>query len=272
MQAASRQALSAARERMARHLDGVQRAEAERLSEELFAALRLLDRERVLRRHLADVTTPAAGRAGLVQSLLEDKVSGPTLRTLTELVGSRWSAPRDLVDAVESLARQAALAVAGKDEAIEDVEDGLFRIGRLLDREPRLRALADDPSAPADKRVELIRSLIARKTHEITERLLVRAVEVPRGRSLVRSAEELAELAAANRDRYVAHVASPVALTGQQEERLAAVLSRVYGRRISLQIELAPECLGGLTVRVGDEVIDGSVASRLAAARQRVPR
>jgi F-type H+-transporting ATPase subunit delta len=97
-------------------------------------------------------------------------------------------------------------------------------------------------------------------------------VRAPRGRHLEWAAEELSELAAARRDRYVAHIATPVALTPRQEQQLTASLSRLYGRPMSLQIEQDPSLLGGLVVRVGGEVIDGSVSGRINAARRSLPR
>ena len=60
-------------------------------------------------------------------------------------------------------------------------------------------------------------------------------------------------------------------MTGEQEQRLTDSLTRLYGRPISLQVEFDPELLGGLVVRVGGELIDGSVAGRLAAARRALP-
>ena len=96
-------------------------------------------------------------------------------------------------------------------------------------------------------------------------------MRTPRGRSLDRAAEELSELAAARRDRYVAHVRTAVRLSPDQEHRLAESLRRLYDRPISLQAELDPSLLGGLVVRVGGELIDGSVASKLATARRTLP-
>ena len=84
-------------------------------------------------------------------------------------------------------------------------------------------------------------------------------------------AEELAELAAARRQRSIARILTPVRLTSQKEDRLRETLTRLHGRPISLQIELDEALLGGLVVRVGGEVIDGSVAGRLAAARRSLP-
>jgi F-type H+-transporting ATPase subunit delta len=56
-------------------------------------------------------------------------------------------------------------------------------------------------------------------------------------------------------------------LSDAQQERLAAALSEMYGRSISVRTALDPHVRGGLVVRVGDEIIDGSIASRFAEAR-----
>ena len=72
------------------------------------------------------------------------------------LVASRWSQPGDLVVAFESIARQALLAAAEKDGSLDNVEDELFRFGRVLNREPELATLLADTNTPADKRVELL--------------------------------------------------------------------------------------------------------------------
>jgi F-type H+-transporting ATPase subunit delta len=272
LQAASRRALAEARQRLEPYLDGASETDAQRLGEELFAAVDLLSGEPVLRRHLADPATDAAARTRLLDAVFGSSLSEPTLRVLRDMVGSRWSQPRDVMDAAETLGRLAMLAVAQQQGTIEDVEDELFRAGRLVDREARLRSLLADPAVPAGKRVELLRSVFHGRVAPTTERLLVRAVQAPRGIGLDRAAEQLAELAAQLRERSVARVRTPVALSDTQLERLAGALSRIYGRAMSLQVELDEELIGGLVVRVGDEVIDGSIAGRLAAARQRLPR
>jgi F-type H+-transporting ATPase subunit delta len=268
--AASRESLAAARERLDGYADRAQPIALEKLSEELFAVVALLGREPVLRRHLSDPSTPAAARTGLVDRLLSKRLGKPTLETLRSLVSGRWSRPVDLVDGVEVLARQAAFALAARDGSLEEVEDELFRFGRILDAQPRLRTLLADPAAPAPRRAALLDRVLAGKVKPVTARLLRQLVTNPRGRSLERAVEELSELAAARRDRYIAHVRAAALLTDEQERRLAATLARIYGRQVALQVEVDPEVLGGLTVRVGGEVIDGSVAGRLAEVRLRL--
>jgi F-type H+-transporting ATPase subunit delta len=271
LQSASRESLKAATARLDAHVDETGASDLTRLASDLFAVLSLLEREHALRRALADPATPAASRTGLADRLLSGKVGRPALDLVSDLVSSRWSRSSDLLEAVETLARNAAFGVAEKDGSLDRVEDELFRFGRILDREPELARLLSDSATPADKRVGLLHEVAGQKVAAVTATLLEQTVRTQRSRNLDVAAEELSELAAARRDRYVAHVRTPVRMTGEQEQRLTDSLSRLYGRPISLQVELDPDLLGGLVVRVGGELIDGSVAGRVAAARRTLP-
>jgi F-type H+-transporting ATPase subunit delta len=268
--AASRETLAAVRERLDSYAEGADADAVGGVSADLFAVLGLLTREPVLRRHLSDASTDSTARTGLVEGLLAGKVGQPALDLLKAAVGGRWSRPVDLVDGIEALARQAALAVAQHDGSIEEVEDELFRFGRILDAQPRLRTLLVDPAAPAVRRTALLESVVGGKVRPVTGQLLRQLVVIPRGRSLERAVVELSELAAARRDRSVAHVRTAAALTAEQESRLGTALAAIYRRQVALQVEVDPDVLGGLLIRVGGEVIDGTVASRLAAVRQRL--
>lgn len=270
MQFASRESLTTARTRLDELIADTSTAALRTLSDELFGVVAVLARERVLRRFLSDPATDEDDRKRLADAVFGGKVSDPTTGTLVGLITSRWSRSIDLVDAAETLARLAALAVAERDGVIEDVEDELFRFARILVAQPRLRELLADELAPVDGRLTLLDGLLADKVRPVTLQLLRAAVQVPRGRNLDAVVERLAELAAERRGQSVAHVTAAVALTEQQESRLAEDLSRIYGRPVSVQVELAPELLGGLVIQIGDEVIDGSVAAKLVEARQRL--
>ena len=160
LQSASRESLSAATARLDSHVDATGASDLSRLAEDLFAVLGLLEREHALRRALADPATPAASRTGLADRLLSGKVGRPALDLVSDLVSSRWSRNSDLLEALESLARNAAFGVAEKDGSLDRVEDELFRFGRILDREPELARLLSDSATPADKRVELLREVL----------------------------------------------------------------------------------------------------------------
>jgi F-type H+-transporting ATPase subunit delta len=138
----------------------------------------------------------------------------------------------------------------------------------VLDSETRLRDLLSDDDQPVASRVELLDGLVASKVKPATLALLRQAVRLRRTRTLDSVVNDLAELAAARRERSVARVTAAAPLTAAQERRLTEALSRIYGRAVSVQVELDPDQLGGLVIQVGDEVIDGSIATRLAQARQ----
>lgn len=271
LQPASREALAEAQARLDTAIDGGSATEVEQTGNDLFAVLRLLLTEKNLRRNLTDPSVAGSARSGLADQLLNGKISRQALDSVSELVASRWSQSSDVVEALETLARQATLAVADKSGQLETVEDELFRFGRILDREPQLNTLLGDASTAADERVGLLKTVLGAKASPVTAQLLEQTVRTPRGRSIDLAAEELSELASARRDRYVAHVRTPVRITAAQEQRLSDALSRLYGRQISLQVELDSDLLGGLVVRVGGELIDGSIAGKLAAARRQLP-
>jgi F-type H+-transporting ATPase subunit delta len=271
LQSASRESLAEAEHTMDRAVDAGKAADLARLGDDLFGVLDVLVREPGLRRALADPATPAGARSALADRLLNGKIGKPALDAVSDLVSARWSRPSDLVEAVERLARRATFGIAEKDGSLDDVEDQLFRFGRILDREPDLARLLSDENTPADQRVQLLSGLLDGKVSPVAATLLEQTVRNPRSRSLDRAAEELSELAAARRDRYVAHVRTPVRLSPDQEQRLTDTLSRLYGRPISLQVEQDDSLIGGLVVQVGGELIDGSIASRLAAARRTLP-
>ena len=272
LQAASRESLADLNARLDVFVDQVGAADLNRLADQLFSVARLLSGETTLRRHLADPSVAEEARTGLVQRLLGSQLDRPALEAVAAAVAARWSRPVDLVDALEALARNAVLGSADKGQRLDEVEDELFRFGRILDREPDLSALLADTGRPLDGRLGLLDRVLAGKVTPATATLLRQAVSLPRGRHLDVIAEELAELAAARRELSVARVATPVRLTPDQEQRLTGSLSRLYGRPMSLQVELDETLLGGLVVRVGGEVIDGSVAGRIEAARRHLPR
>ncbi len=268
--AASRESLDLATRGLDDYVDSADPADLARMADELFATVTLLDRQPGVRRALADPAAEPDRRAALLERLLGAQVGDSTLRLLRPLVRSRWSTPRDLTDATELLGRRAALGVAEREGRLDEVEDQLFRFARILDGEPGLRQALEDRTADPDRRAGLLDRLIGERVDPTTRRLLEHAVRVPRGRTLDRSTGELVELAAARRQRYVATVTAAAPLTEQQERRLADVLARIYGRPVSIQVAVDPALLGGLVVRVNDEVIDGSVLSRLTTARHRL--
>ncbi len=269
MQGGSRESLSSVRE----DLDAVIRSgelDLATLAGELFDVAALLDREKTLRRVLTDPSRSADARAELARGVFGEQVSEAAADLLAAAVRARWSQPRDLADAVELLAVEALVAAAEQAGRLDAVEDELFRAGRMIAGSHQLRSALSDRSAPVPRRVELVDDLLADKVSDETMRLVRQAVVAPRGRNLEDALEAYGAVAAARRSRLVATVTAAVPLTEAQRDRLGEILARVYGHQVQLNVQLEPDLIGGLRVEIGDEVIEGSVLSRLADARRRL--
>jgi F-type H+-transporting ATPase subunit delta len=278
MNGASREALAAARERLDALTDTSPRfageaptsVDAAELAGDLAAVTVLLDREGALRRALTDPGQPGEAKAELARRLLGRQLGGESVDLVTGMVRSRWSRSRDLTDAIEELADTADLIAAQRGGGLDDVEDELFRFGRIVSGSPGLRAALSDRIAGGEAKTGLLHTLLGGRVHPVTERLVTRLVTAPRGRSLENGIESLSKLAAARRNRVVAEVVSAVPLSDQQKERLGTALARIYGRKVHLNMDVDPEVLGGVRVRIGGEIINGSVADRLDEAARRL--
>ena len=241
------------------------------LAGDLASIVKLLRREPLLARHLADPSGDTAARVQLVDRLLAGKVSDPAIEIAREAASQRWSSTTDLEFGVQHLASLTLLVRAERDGQIADVEEQLFRFSRILDAEPRLITLLSDYSTPTDGRIALLTNVLHSRASKSTADLLRQTIDLLHGERADESIRDLANLAVSRRGEVVAHVKAAGELSDAQTGRLTDLLTRIYGRPVSIQLDVDPELIGGLTIAVGDEVIDGSLASKLAAAQTQLP-
>jgi F-type H+-transporting ATPase subunit delta len=127
--------------------------------------------------------------------------------------------------------------------------------------------LLDEATVPPQRRIQLLDSLVDGKVHPITGELLRHTITSRRKQTMPLAIDDLLAEAARRRNRSVAKVVSAVELSAAQENRLTAALSELYHRPISVRTAIDPAVRGGLVVRIGDEIIDGSVTARMLQAR-----
>ncbi len=266
MRGASRIAFGEARDQLTEVVRDADAAAT--VGDELFAVVRLLDAEPGLRRALADYASPQAARTGLVRGLFAGRVSPATFDVLSGLAAARWSVPRDLADAAEELGVLATAAAAGGAGNLDDVEDELFRFGRIASGEPGLLAALADQRQPADRKRALLEELLSGKVAPASLQLITQAVINPRGRNLEANLADYARLVADWRQRLIAVVRVAAELSAGQRQRLIRALSAIYGHGIQLNVVIDPRVVGGVSVQIGDELIDGTLSSRLAALRR----
>lgn len=236
---------------------------------DLFAVAALLRGEPSLRRVLTDVSVRSEAKSALVRSVLAGKVGDRSLELVASAAAQRWAAMRDLGDTLERMGVVAVVRAAESDGEADEVEHQLFMVSRLVSDNPSLRDALSDPARSVEDKQQLIRSLLDGKVARGTTALVEQAV-TGTYRTVVLAIEAYQQIAATERDRLVALVRVARPLTEQESERLATALGHHYDRRVDLNVLVDPQVLGGVRVEVGDDVIDGTVASRLEEARRRL--
>lgn len=159
------------------------------------------------------------------------------------------------------------LEMARAEGILERVEGELYELGRQVETSPELRATLTDPQLPLERKRAVVSDLLGGRASSLT----VGLVEFLLGQGLASDlgavASSLAEQAAASRSRQVAEIRSAIPLDESTLERLAAALGRVTGSTLEIKTVVDPSVVGGVVARVGDTVIDGTVASKLGSLR-----
>ena len=237
------------------------------LAEELYAVAGVLVGSPQLRRMVGDPATPAPARVDILDGLIGSQLGDAAKQVVRAAVRLRWSSPWDLCDALEVAGDDALFAAAEKGKVLDTVEDELFRFERIILGDAQIVSLLDEPAVDPARRRSLLDSLVDGKVTDVTLALLRHAVASSRKRSILHAIDDLLELAAKRQERSIARVLSASPLSAAQQRTLVQILSTMYGREITLRTALDASVQGGLVIRVGDEVIDGSVASRFSSAR-----
>lgn len=256
MKGASRQALNALR-----GVAGSPSAdEAGKISQDLFSAVQVLDTSLPLRRALTDPTRDAAHKTSLVNDLFAKSLAPQALAIIKSGASERWSNPSDLPAALEVIAIEVeAGAVDGLDVELMGIAHALSSAKELSGALMGGRAIDS-----------LISDLFAQKVSPATLRISLAIARHLRGRHFISALEECANVAGARRKKTVVHVRSAIALTSAQSERLRVALGKELGREVSLDLSVDPAVVGGIEVQFDDDMVDGTIARRLAEAGRRL--
>jgi F-type H+-transporting ATPase subunit delta len=170
-------------------------------------------------------------------------------------------------DAVRGYA-QALLSIAEAESVLDRVEDELYAFAKSVERHADLREALTDEALPSERKKAVIEQLLGARAHPVTATLVGFLVDAGQARRIGPIVEALAREAAHRSERTLAEVRVAVPLTDAHRTRLDQALTRATGHPVERKVVVDPSVIGGVVARVGDEVFDGSVASRLAEARQ----
>jgi len=267
MRGASADAFAVLTEALGRAVDGG--ADAARVADDLFGVADVLRREPSLRRTATDASISPGAKADLVRQIFGAQLDAASLDIVATAAGRRWAATRDLGDALEQLGVIAVVRSAEQAGQADALEDELFGFGRLVAENPELRDTLSDPARSREDKRALVHGLLDGKVTPATARLAEQSLASTH-RTVALAVENYQKVAADHRSRLVATVRVARGLDDQEVQRLQGALARQYGRPVHLNVVVDPDVMGGVKVEIGDDVIDGTVASRLDDARRRL--
>ncbi len=241
--------------------------QAATIAAELFSVAGVLRSEGGFRRFVTDASVSTEAKAGLVSQVFGDRLSEAAAKLFTSAVSRRWTAARDLADALEHLSVVATVRSAPDDA--DRLADELFGFSQVIKDNAELREALSDPARSLDDKSALVDQLLSGKALPASVALVKQSL-ASSFRTVDAALSEYQKVAAEVRDQGVAtvHVARPMNKT--EFDRLSKVLARQYGRAVHLNVLVDPAVIGGVRVEIGDDVIDGTVASRLDDARRKI--
>ena len=266
LKGSSRLSLVATRAQLEKLISSGDALAATKTSSDLLAIVTVLDSSIALRRALTDYARDGASKVELSKRVFSGVQNGNAFVLLSTMVGLRWSSPRDLGDVVELLGVEAASVAVEKASQLDQLESELFAFAQIVAKNPELRATFALRSTSEVKKSDLVSALLSGKALQASIDLISFLVDHPRGRNLESGLNEFAEVISARKARLIAHVVSANPLTSEQTTRLTGALTKMMGHEIRVNVSVEKEVVGGLSIRIADELIDGTLIARLAQA------
>lgn len=159
------------------------------------------------------------------------------------------------------------LAVARAEGDQPAVEQDLAMVAETLRNSIKLRETLADAHIDLERRLAIVEELLSGSARPATAALVSMIVAAGRAAEMIEIIDETLEQAAAGRGKRIARVRSAVSLTQDQQARLAAAVKAASGIDVEIQAVVDASVIGGVVTEIGDDVIDGSVRSRLRQMR-----
>lgn len=234
---------------------------SEELAAELYSVSSLLRNDPALRRFLADSTIASEPKVGLVSQVFDGKVSAGTAALLKGIAEQRWTGAGDVAKAAERLSEIAWVLAAGDHRALADE---LFTVAQTVSGNAELRDALSDPNRSRDDKAALFANVFG-SASAAAQALAKQSLGGSYG-TVSKALDSYRRLAAEVNGEGIATVTVAEPLTAEHSARLSAVLEKIYKRPIHTNTVIDAALLGGVKVEIGDDVIDGTIATRLENA------
>ncbi len=171
-----------------------------------------------------------------------------------------------------AIARRYAEAIfdlALKQNTLERTLEDVKRIAQLFSQR-KLAYLLTEPKISAKRKETAIRQGLASQVLPTSLNLALLVVQRELVEVMSNLAAELQQLVLDYKNQAYANITTATPMDAKQLSVITQALERQTGKQIIVQARVDPSILGGVVARVGDQIIDGSVRSRLAALQQQL--
>ncbi len=160
-----------------------------------------------------------------------------------------------------------AYAQAALKAVMERWLQSLEKLEEKLLQEEDLRVRLGDPAVSVAERLAEVKKLFPDFPDDVLNFVGVLMENKDLG-MLGRIVDEFGRLSQMEARPVLAEITTAIPLSGEEKERLQEKLRKDFGPNLAFRFEVNPDILGGLVIRVGDKMIDNSVAGRLKALQQ----
>ena len=238
---------------------------ADRVLPELGSFTRAVVGSDLLARALVSSDLPDDTKRGFVADLGKGAYADATIEVIVAAAGSTTK-PSDFRSALAGAVLGVAFRRAEAAGSIDALERNLFTLSRAIVTSDDLRDALSNPGVEDGPKEKIVAELLDSNDVALTE-LAKTAVTLHHGRDVAEFLSQWADEAAGRRDTVVAEVRSAVELDGERKTNLVAALGANLGKTVEGRFIVDPTIIGSVIIRIGDEVLDGSVRHRLEQAR-----
>jgi len=234
-------------------------------AEALFGASAVVGASSQLRSTLSNPAIEVSAKQGLVAEVFGKGFDKSAATLLGVAIEQRWSSENDLVAGIEDLALRSA---ASSVKTAGEIESELFSFARAVSSDAELELALGSKLGNPDAKAALARNLLTKaKASPATVVIVASLVRSPRGRRIGALLNSAANIVADQGGCLVATVTSAQPLDSGQVNTVGAVIALRYGRKAVLNAVVDPGSVGGVRIQVGNDVIDGSIATLLEDLR-----
>lgn len=165
---------------------------------------------------------------------------------------------------------EALFGVAREQDQLDRVREDLQLVMDFLRISPDLKQLLEHQKLSFRKKKEILKGLFENKVSDVVLIFLELLVDKRRESYLEAIIEVYTDILRLDRNVVLAKVQTAFPLEKQTEGELVAVLEKAVEKKVELEITVRPELLGGLVVKIGDRIFDGSLTRRLALLQTRL--